>query len=143
MNQITLIGHVGKQPEIKNFENGKLANFTLAVTKRWNSDGQRKEVTIWFNIQASGKTADVAEKYINKGDKLAVIGEMRSREYTDKEGIKRTAWEVYVNQLEMLGGKNGEKHEEVAEIFPDKSKQKASVDAQAPASLTPDDDLPF
>lgn len=131
MNVIHLIGRVGKDPEIKNLESGtKVAKFSLAVSEKFTRNGERVEETEWFNIAIFGKLAEVAEKYVNKGDKLQVSGKFRSREYEDKEGITRRAYEVNASGMEMLGGKPGEAKPE-------------AVQDQVPTAAEPIDDLPF
>lgn len=146
MNQINLIGRVGKNPEIKNFDWGKTATFTLAVSERFNKDGKRVEETEWFNISVTGKQAEVVEKFLKKGDQVFISGKYKSREYTDKDGVKQVFREVRTNQIELLSNKPTESKQqdptiptdEPFQIYPDKEKETASFDTQAPA-----DDLPF
>lgn len=109
LNKIMLIGNVGQAPEIKRFENGGVvAQFSLATTDRGytRKDGTKVEdKTEWFNIVLSGGHAEVAEKYIHKGDKLYVEGKIRTRSYEDRAGVTRYITEVYGYNVEMLGSK--------------------------------------
>lgn len=108
LNKIMLIGNVGKAPEIRTFDSGnKVANFTLATTRRYTDrSGTSQEATTWHNIQVSGKTADVVENYVQKGDPLYIEGELVSRSYTDKDGQNKTIYEVRCSQLQLLRQKS-------------------------------------
>lgn len=104
LNKIQLIGNVGKTPEVRTFDGGnKVANFTLATTKRYtNSNGQAVDATTWHNIQVNGKIAEVAEKYVQKGDPIYVEGELTSRSYVDRNNVERVIYEVRASQLQLL-----------------------------------------
>lgn len=105
MNKLFLIGRVGKDPEIIQFENGnKIAKFSLATTERWKSkDGEKQERTDWHNIKIGQKgLVDLAEKYITKGMKLAIEGSVTYRDWEDKEGNKRTQTEINCHSFEFL-----------------------------------------
>ena len=99
-----LIGNVGKAPEVRTFDGGnKVANFTLATTKRYTDrNGQLVDATTWHNIQVNGKIADVAEKYVQKGDPIYVEGELTSRSYVDRNNVERVIYEVRASQLQLL-----------------------------------------
>lgn len=99
-NSISLIGNVGKDPDVHTFPSGDLrASFSLATKDSWKGeDGQRQERTQWHNCVVFGNAAKVVKDYVGKGDKLAVDGAMEYRDYTDKEGVKRNIAEVVVRQ---------------------------------------------
>lgn len=99
-----LIGNVGKAPEVRTFDGGnKVANFTLATTKRYTDrNGQLVDATTWHNIQVNGKIADVAEKYVQKGDPIYVEGELTARTYVDRNNVERVIYEVRASQLQLL-----------------------------------------
>ena len=106
INKVILIGHLGKDPEIRRFENGMVANFTLATTEVYkDKNGNRAEKTEWHNIAVWGKQAEIAEKYLKKGGAIYVEGRIRSREYTDKENIQRRAYEIVCDRFNMLDRK--------------------------------------
>ena len=94
MNEIHIIGRVGKEPEIKEFEAGKTAKFTIA-------DSQGKEHTEWFNCVAFKATADTVAKYVKKGDLLHVCGKIHTNEY-EKDGEKKRFTEVLVNNVTLI-----------------------------------------
>ena len=105
-NKITLIGRTGKDVEIVQFENGKLAKVSLATTDHYtNAMGEKVEETQWHNLVVNGKLADIMEKYVEKGKEIAVEGKVMYRNYEDKEGQKRYITEVRVEQLLLLSGK--------------------------------------
>lgn len=105
-NKITLIGRTGKDVEIVQFENGKLAKVSLATSDYYtNAMGEKVEETQWHNLVCNGKLADLMEKYVEKGKEIAVEGKIVYRNYDDKEGQKRYITEVRVDQLVLLGSK--------------------------------------
>ena len=105
-NKITLIGRTGKEVEIVQFENGKLAKVSLATSDYYtNAMGEKVEETQWHNLVCNGKLADLMEKYVEKGKEIAVEGKIVYRNYDDKEGQKRYITEVRVEQLVLLGSK--------------------------------------
>lgn len=105
-NKVTLIGHTGKEVEIINFENGKLAKVTLATNDFYtNAKGDKVEETQWHNLVVNGKLADVMEKYVTKGKEIAVEGKIQYKTYEDKDGVKRYSTEIRVEELMLLGSK--------------------------------------
>ena len=106
-NKVQLIGNLGKDPEVKQLESGKtLAKFSLATSENYkNADGEKVTDTQWHNLVAWGKTAQIAEKYLKKGNKIAIEGKLINRSYEDKEGVKRYVTEVLVSEILMLGSK--------------------------------------
>ena len=115
VNKVILIGNVGKEPDVKALDSGKkVADFTLATSERGYTlanGTQVPERTEWHNIVVWGGLAEVVERYVNKGDKLYLEGKIRTRNYDDKQGIKRYMTEVYVDNLEMLGSPNKDDNE--------------------------------
>ena len=113
LNKIMLIGHLGKDPDIRTAQSGaKVASFSVATTKRWRdkASGERKEKTEWHRVVIFNENlVKVCEQWLKKGSKVFIDGEMASRRYTDKEGIERTVWEVVLSvfhsQLVMLDKK--------------------------------------
>ncbi|MDI9256211.1 MULTISPECIES: single-stranded DNA-binding protein [Flavobacterium] len=104
-NRVQLIGHLGQDPEVKTLEGGrKVANFTLATNDYYTNDkGEKIENTEWHKVVAWGKTAEIIEKYVNKGKEVAVDGKLTHRSYDDKDGAKRYVTEVVVNDILLLG----------------------------------------
>lgn len=106
-NKISLIGHVGQQPEIRTVGESKVASFSLGVTERGYTTKNGTKVedkTTWFRVGAWKGLAEICERYVNKGDKLFVEGKMTSREY-EKDGIRNVTWEVTATEIELLTSK--------------------------------------
>ena len=104
-NKVQLIGHVGQDPEIKTFDGGKkVANLTIATNDSYKNDkGEKVEQTEWHRVVAWGKTAEIIEKYVTKGNQVAIEGKLSHRSYDDKNGEKRYITEIVVSDLLMLG----------------------------------------
>lgn len=99
-----LIGRLGKDPEVRNLENGAtVANFSVATTETYKdkNTGERKEITEWHNVVLWRALADVAAKYLHKGDQVYIEGRLRTRSW-EKEGITRYTTEVVGDNLTML-----------------------------------------
>ncbi|MCM5662001.1 single-stranded DNA-binding protein [Galbibacter mesophilus] len=107
-NSVKLIGNLGNDPEIINLESGKkLARFSIATNESYrNQSGDIIKDTQWHNVVAWGKTAEIIEKYLVKGNEVAIEGKLTSRSYQDKKGEKRYITEVNCNELLMLGKSN-------------------------------------
>jgi single-strand DNA-binding protein len=110
-NRVQLIGHLGMDPEVKTYGDGKkMVRFSIATTETYkNNEGKKVTETQWHNIVIwGGGTADVAEKYLTKGREVAIEGKLVHRNYEDKDGNKRYVTEIVVNELLLLG-KNEDK----------------------------------
>jgi single-strand DNA-binding protein len=112
VNKVILVGHLGKDPEVRTFENSfdpnkpfKKASFSLATTETTrNKDGQKTDITEWHNIVLWRGLAEVAEKYLRKGQLVYIEGKIRSRKY-EKDGQSRIFTEIEGDTMTMLGGK--------------------------------------
>ena len=105
-NKVTLIGRTGRDVEIVQFENGKMAKVSLATSDHYtNAIGEKVEETQWHNLVCNGKLADIMEKYVEKGKEIAVEGKVIYRTYDDKDGTKRYITEIRVMEILLLGGK--------------------------------------
>jgi single-strand DNA-binding protein len=149
INKVILIGNVGKDPEVRYFENGgAVANFTLATTERGYTAANGTIVpdrTDWHNIVFWNRLAEVAEKYVKKGSKLYIEGRIRTRSYDDTAGNKRYVTEIYGDTMEMLDRKpDGQQAPAGNSAEPQKTTANATA---SPASAPPLDeaknDLPF
>ncbi len=105
-NKVTLIGRTGKEVEMVKFENGQLAKVSLATSEHYtNAKGEKVEETQWHNLVCYGKTAEIMEKYVEKGKEIAVEGKIMYKTYDDKDGQKRYITEIRVEELVLLGSK--------------------------------------
>ncbi len=106
-NSVRLIGNLGMNPEVKETTNGKkLAKFSVATNDSYRDEkGNEVKETQWHNLVVWGKQAEIVEKYLKKGSEVAIEGKLSTRNYTDKEGVKRYVTEIVVTEFLMLGGK--------------------------------------
>ncbi|MCQ2204811.1 MAG: single-stranded DNA-binding protein [Bacteroidales bacterium] len=106
VNKVILLGNVGKDPDIRYFDqNRAVANFTLATTERAHTgknDQQIPERTEWHNIVVRGGLVQVVERFVHKGSKLYIEGKIRSRQYVDRDNQNRFVTEILVDELEIL-----------------------------------------
>ena len=113
VNKVILLGNVGSDPEIRESNGGKFATFRLATTDKGYTkrDGtQVPERTEWHNIVANSNIVGVIENYVRKGAKLYIEGKLRTRKYTARDNTERTVTEIYIDNLELLGGKPQEQN---------------------------------
>jgi single-strand DNA-binding protein len=107
INKVILVGHLGKDPEVRHLEGGvSVASFPLATSETFNKDGQKIEQTEWHNIVMWRGLADVAAKFLQKGKLVYIEGKLRTRSFEDKEGIKKYTTEVVAENFTMLGRKS-------------------------------------
>ena len=140
VNKVILIGNLGKDPEIMNFENNvKKASFSLATTESYkNRDGQKVEKTEWHNIVVWRGLADVAEKYLRKGSTIYVEGKIRTRSWEDQNSVKRYSTDIEAETFTMLGSRRDGGASEAPS-----SGVSEPIHDDIPLQPAPDDDLPF
>lgn len=115
VNKVILVGNLGKDPEIRSFQNGgRVASFSIATSENWKdkSTGEKKEKTEWHRISVlNEKLVEVVEKYVKKGAKLYIEGQLETRKWTDKDGNEKYSTEVVLRpfrgELTMLDSKGG------------------------------------
>ena len=108
VNKVILVGNLGKDPEIRTLESGvKVARFSVATTESYNdrNTGQRVDQTEWHNIVLWRGLAEIAEKYLRKGNQVYIEGKLQTRSYQDKDGITKYSTEIVGQNLNMLGGR--------------------------------------
>jgi single-strand DNA-binding protein len=105
--QITLIGNLGADPEMRLVPSGdSVTSFSVATSRTWVKDGVKQEKTIWFRITAWRKLAELAAQYLTKGRQVFIIGEMEeARPWTDRDGNSRASLEVTAQTIKFLGSK--------------------------------------
>lgn len=140
-----LIGNLGKDPEVKTFEGGgMLARFPLATSETYTSRKTNEKVTQteWHTIVVRRGLAEVAEKYLHKGDKVFIEGKIKTRSWDDQSGEKRYATEVHADNMTMLGSPSGDGQSQGSGGYGGGNSNATS----APVNLgsdDEDDDLPF
>ena len=148
LNKLMLIGHVGKDPDIRILEAGsKVATFSFATTEKGYTlanGTQVPERTEWHNIVASNRLAEIVDKYVHKGDKLYLEGKIRTRSYSDQSGAMRYITEIYVDNMEMLtpkgAGQGAGTSAQQGAATPSQQPQQSQAQ---PVQDNPADDLPF
>ena len=113
VNRVSLLGNVGKDPEVITFDNGnKCAKFTLATTERYKDrSGELKEETEWHNVTVFGKLSEIVEKYVSKGVQVYVEGKLHTRSWSDDNGNKRYSTEITATNIQLLTRKEGKSEE--------------------------------
>ena len=108
VNKVILIGHLGKDPEVRHLEsNTVVANFTLATSDSYtNKEGNRVDNTEWHNVVLWRRLAEIAEQYLKKGSMVYIEGKLQTRSWDDKDGNKRYTTEIVGNSMQMLDKKS-------------------------------------
>lgn len=107
LNKATIIGNLGRDPEVRYSANGDpIANLAVATTDRWKdkATGEQKEATEWHRVAMFGRLAEIAAEYLKKGSQVYIEGKLQTRKYTDKEGVERYTTEIIASEMKMLGG---------------------------------------
>lgn len=143
VNKVILVGRLGRDPEVRSFQNGgKVCNLSVATDESWKdkTTGERKSKTEWHKVSIfNDRLADVAEKYLAKGSQVYIEGQLETRKYTDKDGAEKYSTEIvlkaFKGELTILEGKErGETQSESSA---------PSAQAQAAHNKHLDDDIPF
>lgn len=100
MQNITIVGNVGTEPQTETIAGSNVTKISVAVNRK----EKQESITTWYKCNLWGNLSNIASSYLKKGDKVAISGEMRIREYTNKEGVKATSVEIQVSNITLLGG---------------------------------------
>lgn len=152
VNKVILIGNVGRDPEVRRLENGiVIASFSLATSESYidKTTNERKENTDWHNVVMYRGLAEIAEKYIHKGDKVYIEGKLRTRSWNDLNGNPRYTTEIITEEMTMLSPKRDSNN--ATNPYPSTGQQKpqapmSGISQEIPPGLddvNPSDDLPF
>ena len=135
LNKVMVIGHLGKDPEMRYTPSGRpVTTFSIAVSRSWNTaDGERRSETEWFNIVSWGNLAEICKQYLHKGQQVYIEGRLQTRRWEDKEGQKHTNVEVVANEMMMLGERKDY----------NKSSQEAKQDEEPSEPVADEDEFPF
>lgn len=109
INKVILVGHLGRDPEVRYTPNGKaVASFSVATSKNWtDKQGQRQDRTEWHRIVVWDKLAELCGEYLAKGRQVYIEGELQTRDWTDRENNKRQTTEIRALEVQFLGGRDG------------------------------------
>lgn len=144
LNKVEIIGNLGRDPDMKYMPSGDaIANIAVATSMKWkDKEGTPKEETEWHRISFFGKLAEIVGKYCVKGSSVYIEGRLKTRKYTDKDGVEKYATEIIADKLLMLGGRP-----EGAGAAPAQQQRQAPAPAARPAPKPNfsdmDDDIPF
>jgi len=142
VNKVILIGHLGKDPDVRYMPNGdQVTNLTLATSETWKdkTSGEKREATEWHRVAFFRKLAEIAGQYLKKGAQVYIEGSLKTRKWQDKEGQDRYTTEIVGSEMRMLGARPGG-----GGPPPISSAQPPATTPQQPASDPADlDDIPF
>ncbi|MDB5752845.1 MAG: single-stranded DNA-binding protein [Ramlibacter sp.] len=110
VNKVIIVGNLGRDPEMRTFPSGdRVANVTIATTDRWKdkTTNEMKEATEWHRVVFNGRLAEIAGEYLRKGSQVYLEGTLRTRKWTDKDGVEKYTTEIRADQMQMLGKREG------------------------------------
>jgi single-strand DNA-binding protein len=138
LNKAILIGHLGRDPEMRYTQSGvAVANFNIATTETWtNKEGEKDSRTEWHRIVAFGKLGEICGEYLAKGRQVYIEGRIQTRDWEDRDGVKRYTTEIVASQMIMLGSRD-------SAVTTDSFGGPPSTESDSSLPETPDDDIPF
>ena len=144
VNKVILIGHLGKDPDVRNTPQGtSVANFSIATSEKWSDrNGQKHEKTEWHHIVAWNKVAELCQQYLRKGSPVYIEGKITTRQWDDQNGNKRYKTEIVANQIIFLAQNHGQNQQGASHGFEDKNYQTPQEKLDVPPP-PPENDLPF
>ena len=110
VNKVIIVGNLGKDPEVRYAANGSaMCNVTIATSRQWKdkTSGERQEETEWHRVTFFDRMAEIAGEYLKKGRPVYVEGRIKTRKYTDKDGVERYATDIIATDMQLLGGREG------------------------------------
>ncbi len=109
VNKVILVGNLGRDPEVRYLPSGDaVANVTIATSSKFkNKSGEMVEETEWHRVTFFGKLAEIVGQYLKKGRSVYVEGRIKTRKYTDKDGVEKFATDIIANEMQMLGSREG------------------------------------
>lgn len=110
LNKVQIIGNLGRDPETRYMPSGDaMTTIAVATTETWKDKqtGEKKEATEWHRITFFGKLAEIAGQYLKKGSQVYVEGSLRTRKYTDKDGVEKYSTDIKADEMKMLGSRQG------------------------------------
>lgn len=157
VNKVIVVGNLGRDPETRYMPSGDaMTNIAVATTDKWKdkATGEQKEATEWHRIAFFGKLAEIAGQYLKKGSQVYIEGKLRTRKWTDKDGVEKYTTEIIADSMQMLGSRQGMGGAPMddggyggAPASP--ARAPSAAPARAPAKQAPsmsnmeDDDIPF
>ncbi|MEO7031471.1 MAG: single-stranded DNA-binding protein [Herbaspirillum sp.] len=154
VNKVIIVGNLGRDPDTRYLPSGDaVTTLAVATTSSWKdkATGEKKDQTEWHRISAFGKLAEIMAQYLKKGSQVYIEGSLRTRKYTDKDGVEKYATDIKADTMQMLGGRQGQggpSDDSYQSAAP--AARPSSAPASRPAAKPPapnfsdmDDDIPF
>lgn len=110
VNKVIIVGNLGRDPEMRTFPSGdRVANVTIATSERWKDKqtGEQKEATEWHRVVFNDRLAEIAGEYLRKGSQVYIEGSLRTRKWTDQQGVEKYTTEIRADEMKMLGKREG------------------------------------
>ncbi|MDO9073601.1 MAG: single-stranded DNA-binding protein [Rubrivivax sp.] len=110
VNKVIIVGNLGKDPEVRYMPSGSaICNITVATSRQWKdkTSGERQEETEWHRVALFDRLAEIAGEYLKKGRPVYIEGRLKTRKYTDKDGVEKYTTEIVANEMQLLGGREG------------------------------------
>jgi single-strand DNA-binding protein len=152
VNKVILVGHLGRDPEVRYSSDGTaFANVSIATSEQWKDKqtGEKKERTEWHKLVFAGKLAEIVGEYLKKGAQIYVEGKLQTRKWTDKEGVEKYTTEVRCDEMRMLGKRErGDEPDDKKAVEQDRKRAPAKQEAERKSSPQGrfddlEDDIPF
>lgn len=147
VNKAIILGHLGREPEVRYTPSGEpVANVTIATSSKYkDKSGELVEETEWHRVTFFGKLAQVVENYLHKGSLVYVEGRIKTRKYTDKDGVERYSTDIIASEMKMLGGKKPDSDPAHATQRPQQAatRQQSKPTTGGSGFDDMDDDIPF
>ena len=143
-NKIIIVGHLGRDPELRYTPSGTpVCDFSVATSERRGKrdGGEGEEITTWFRVSMWGRQAEVANQYLQKGKQVYIEGRVSQREWTDRDGNKRTSLEVHGTDMQFIGSRGDEMAAGAG--GPARSSQSSRASEPSESDAIVDDDIPF
>jgi single-strand DNA-binding protein len=150
INKVIVVGNLGADPETRYTASGTaITSLRIATSEEWTDkqSGEKQSRTEWHRVKLFGKLAEIAGEYLKKGRQVYIEGSLRTDKYTDKDGVERYSTDIIANEMQMLGGNQGEggqsQRPQRQDCQPRQSPTRDASFADAPAGGFDDDDIPF
>ena len=146
VNKVIVVGNLGRDPENRYLPSGEqVTSIAVATTESWKdkTTGEKQSLTEWHRISFFGKLAEIAGQYLKKGSQVYIEGRLRTRKYTDKEGIERYATEIIADTMQMLGSRQDGQSTGRNEYAEQTGRSRPEQRRTPPTADMLDDDIPF
>ena len=153
VNKVLIVGNLGKDPEVRYTQSGAaICSITVATSRQWKdkNSGERQEETEWHRVTLFDRLAEIAAEYLKKGRPVFIEGRLKTRKYTDKDGVEKYSTDIIATEMQLLGGREG--GAESTESAPRRSAPERQPLAPVPKATArapvgfgdiEDDDIPF